>query len=209
MMALSPAQPVTALNVSRETEDMLLAFADLVVKWTARINLISVASVPTIWHRHIVDSTQLYALGPADWTHWGDLGSGGGFPAIPLAIVAKTARPEGHFTLVESDQRKAAFLRTAIREFGLHATVRDDRYETTMPLQADVLTARALGPLVQLLDAAHRHLAPTGRALFSKGRTAANEIEIARRTWTFDLLCHPSVTDPEGQILECERISRA
>ncbi|MFC6758343.1 16S rRNA (guanine(527)-N(7))-methyltransferase RsmG [Sulfitobacter porphyrae] len=114
------------LNVSRETTVLLTQFSELVERWTVRINLISKASVDGIWERHVADSAQLFELAP-EFEHWVDLGSGGGFPGIVIAIIAKEARPEARITLVESDLRKATFLRTAIRELGLNAKVIAER----------------------------------------------------------------------------------
>lgn len=195
------------LGVSRETEAQLAAFTALVARWTPRINLISPASLPEIDTRHILDSAQLLAFAPPHWSHWADLGSGGGFPGLVIAILARETQPVARITLVESDQRKATFLRTAIRELSLAAEVHAARAETIAPLAADVLTARALAPLPALLPLALRHLAPGGRALFPKGRRAADEIAEARRTWRFDLTSHPSRTDPEARILQIEGIA--
>ncbi len=192
--------------VSRETEAALAAFAALVRRWTPAINLVAPSTLPDLDHRHIADSAQLLPLAPTGWTHWADLGSGGGFPGIVIAILAR-GRSDAHVTLVESDQRKATFLRTAARELGLAVTVHAARAESLLPLNADVLTARALAPLSQLLPLAHRHLRPGGTALFPKGRRHAQETAEARQTWHFDLTEHPSQTDPEGRILQIERIA--
>jgi 16S rRNA (guanine527-N7)-methyltransferase len=198
---------LASVSVSRETVEALESFSLLVQKWTIRINLISAASVPDIWNRHIIDSAQLYPLGGAGWTHWVDLGAGGGFPAIVLGIIARQDRPDARLTLVESDQRKAAFLRTAVREFRINGAVMDGRAESLPPLGADVLSARALGPLDGLLSLAKRHLKPEGCAIFPKGRSYQAEIDAAREHWSFQADTVPSVTDPESQILRIERIS--
>jgi 16S rRNA (guanine527-N7)-methyltransferase len=202
-----PATPLADVGVSRETEAKLKAFADLVARWTPRINLVSVASLAEIEDRHILDSAQLLAYAPLGWSHWADLGSGGGFPGIVIAILAAETAPAARITLVESDQRKATFLRTAIRELGLTAQVQTARAETLAPLSADVVSARALAPLAQLLPLALRHLALGGRALFPKGRRAQDEITEARRDWRFGLTTHPSRTDPEARILQIEGIA--
>ncbi len=196
-------------DVSRETEGRLTAFAALVAQWTPHINLIAASTLPEIGPRHIADSAQLAGLAPPGWTHWADLGSGGGFPGIVIAILAAQTAPSARVTLVESDQRKAAFLRTAIRTLGLTATVHCARAEALPPLAADVLSARALAPLPQLIPLALRHLAPTGTALFPKGRRAAEEIAAARASWRFTLLSHPSQTDPEARILHLNEIAHA
>jgi 16S rRNA (guanine527-N7)-methyltransferase len=194
-------------SVSRETEAQLAAFAALVTRWNPTINLIAASTLPDIETRHISDSAQLLPLAPPGWTHWADLGSGAGFPGIVIAILARDSLPDTRVTLVESDQRKATFLRTAIRTLDLRAQVLATRAEAAPPLQADVLSARALAPLAQLLPLAHRHLTPLGRALFPKGRRAASEIPDARHDWNFTLTEHTSQTDPEGRIFQIEGIT--
>lgn len=195
------------LDVSRETEHLLGMFAELVEKWTAKINLISKHSRKDIWARHILDSAQLYRFAPQHQQHWVDLGSGGGFPGIVISILAKDRLEALSVTLVESDQRKAAFLRTAARELGLSIRILTTRIDETPPLHADILSARALGPLSVLLGYADRHLSPTGAAIFPKGRTVPREIETARQKWRFDLAVSPSMTDPAAQILRIENIA--
>ena len=195
------------INVSRETEGALRAFAALVAKWTRKINLIAPASDAVIWDRHIRDSAQLYACAPQNFTHWADLGSGGGFPGLVMAIIAQEKQPAARFTLIESDQRKATFLRTAARELSLSTTVLAERIEAAAPQNADIVSARALAPLDGLLGLVARHLATDGTALLPKGRTAAEEIAKARADWSFVLEDRPSITDPEARILVMQRIA--
>jgi 16S rRNA (guanine527-N7)-methyltransferase len=194
-------------DVSRETDDLLDRFSALVARWTPRINLIAPSTLAQIGSRHIADSAQLLPLATPDWTHWADLGSGAGFPGIVIAILARHRSPSPRITLVESDQRKAAFLRAAVQDLGLSTRVQAERAETLAPLGADVLSARALAPLAGLLPLAQRHLALGGRALFPKGRRAEDEIATARTAWRFDLISHPSHTDPQARILQIEGIS--
>jgi 16S rRNA (guanine527-N7)-methyltransferase len=104
-------------------------------------------------------------------------------------------------TLVESDKRKAEFLRTVSRETGVAVTVLDSRIESLPALEADVISARALAPLPALCGYAERHLAPDGRALFLKGARAAEEVQSARMSWQFHLETLPSVTDPQSSVL--------
>ncbi len=203
------ADLATGGDVSRETSDKLARLAALVAQWTPRINLIAPATLPEIGTRHIADSAQLLALAPRGWTHWADLGSGAGFPGLVIAILTRDRRPSTRITLVDSDQRKAAFLRTAIRDLGLSARVIAARAEAIPPFAADVLSARALAPLPALLPLALRHLAPGGRALFPKGRRAGDEIAAARADWHFDLVTHPSLTDPQARILDIGGVAHA
>ena len=142
---------VAGVNVSRETKANLRKYADLLVKWNQKINLISASTVADLWSRHIVDSAQIYNLCPDAQGIWADFGSGGGFPGLVVAIIAKELNPDLKVVLVESDQRKATFLRTIIRETVLSATVKTERIETLMPIGADVVSARALAELSELL----------------------------------------------------------
>lgn len=199
---------VAGVNVSRETIASLELFAEHVLKWTSRINLISASTHSDIWDRHICDSVQLFQLVPARFSCWLDIGSGGGFPGIVAAIVGRQLAPDARFVLVESDQRKATFLRTAIRELELNAIIRADRIENLQSVQADIISARALGPLSLLLPYVDQHLHQDGRAIFHKGRQAPGEIALARQNWRFDLEERPSLTDPTGRLLLIQRISR-
>lgn len=200
-------QLLPGLDVSRETLDKLSAFEDLVRKWSARINLVSRADIPDLRARHTLDSAQLVLHAPARRAAWLDLGSGGGFPGLVVAILAADAGIAG-VTLVESDLRKATFLRTAIRELELPAVVAARRIEMLERTPHDVVSARALAPLPTLLDLAAPHVGPCGVALFPKGRSVETEIVEARRLWDFDLVRKPSITNPDAAILRVERISR-
>ena len=198
---------VAGLNVSRETMADLEAFAELVTKWTPKINLIAKGTVASIWERHIIDSVQLYRFAPSQYDKWVDIGSGGGFPGIIMAILGKRAQPDASFVLIESDQRKATFLRTAARELNLSTEVLAQRIENAAEQRADIVSARALTALSGLLPLSLRHLNQGGLALFHKGRQAQQEIADARRIWSFDLEDYPSITDPEARILAIRRIS--
>lgn len=199
---------MVAQDVSRETLDRLTRYHDLLLKWNRRINLVSRSTETEIWERHIWDSAQVYDLAPASG-HWMDIGSGGGFPGLVIAIIAMERNPERCVTLVESDQRKSAFLRTVIRELPLNAVVKVSRVEALLPAQTDVLSARALADLDSLLHFAERHLIKGGRALFMKGENWENEVEIARKRWSFTLDAHKSKTSPKAAILEIKELQRA
>ena len=199
---------VGGVNVSRETFEDLQQFADLVCKWTPKINLISPATIPELWERHIVDSAQIYRFAPESYKKWVDIGSGGGFPGIIMAIIAKTQQPDALFVLIESDQRKATFLRTAARELNLRVTVLAERIENAAAQGADVVSARALSTLSTLLPLIERHLNSDGQAILHKGKKAGEEIADARQNWRFDLEEFSSLTDLGGQILIVKGISR-
>lgn len=193
------------MDVSRETTATLDAFVALLIKWNPAINLVSRSTLSEVWLRHIVDSAQLATELPMAG-HWLDLGSGGGLPGIVLAIIAQEKAPEVRFTLVESDQRKATFLRQSIIQLKLAAKVECSRIESLLPQDADVISARALAPLAQLCAFAHRHLKPDGIALFPKGEAAEAEITLAREAWAFDLQAVPSMTNTGSQILKLKNI---
>ncbi|WP_241557915.1 16S rRNA (guanine(527)-N(7))-methyltransferase RsmG [Falsirhodobacter deserti] len=194
------------MDVSRETTDRLNRFSELALKWTRVINLISKTTEADIWKRHIEDSAQLYDLA-GEGAHWVDLGSGGGFPGIVIAIIALEKHPDRRFTLVESDRRKCAFLREATRLCNLKVDVISERIEAVAPLGGDILSARALAPLDHLLGFAARHRQGDGKAVFPKGVNYAEEIAEAARTWHFDPVIHPSITDPAGVIVEVRNFS--
>lgn len=197
------------LNVSRETLERLFAYCELVEKWNPAINLISKSGIPEIWDRHIIDSAQLFLQMPAQAGQWCDLGSGGGFPGIVLAILAKELRPATQMILVEADRRKSVFLAEAARLLDVDVKVKTQRIEDLKPQNADVLTARALAPLSDLCGYAYRHLKPEGVAIFPKGTAAQREIESAQKLWRFDYTVAQSHTDPAALVLTVRGIHRA
>jgi 16S rRNA (guanine527-N7)-methyltransferase len=196
-------------GVSRETLDRLEAFAALVRRWNPTVNLISRSSLEALWDRHIADSAQLFAFCPAGARHWADLGSGGGFPGLVIAVLAKEQRPDLRVTLVEADQRKATFLRQAAQSLEVPVAVHSARIESLPPLAADVISARALAPLDALLALAQPHLQPGGLVIFPKGARHAEEIDAARQAWIFDVETHPSVSQPDSAILIIRKYHRA
>lgn len=209
MIAEGRADALAALNVSRETAARLDTYAALLEKWNPAINLVAKSTLAELWRRHILDSAQLLALAPPGARLWADLGSGGGFPGLVVAILAADTAPDLRLTLVESDRRKAAFLETVLRETGISATVAAERIEDLAPLEADIVSARALAPLPALLGHAHRHLAPGGIALFPKGARHRGEIAESLERWRFSVQKHPSRTDPDAVILSIGDIERA
>ncbi len=195
-------------NVSRETMAAFDLYAALLEKWNPTINLVSAASLPSLWTRHFLDSAQLYEKVGLSSGLWVDLGSGGGFPGLICAILARERAPDLRFTLVESDSRKVVFLQTVAREIPLPIEILRKRIEDIPSLQADVLTARALAPLKVLLSYAEQHLKPGGRALFHKGASFRSEVEEALESWTFQSDEYPSSTDGAGIVLSLKDIRR-
>lgn len=198
---------IGALDVSRETIERLEAYSELLKKWNPKINLVSKSTLDEIWTRHIIDSVQLFDLVPRDAQNWADLGSGGGFPGLVVAILSKELAPDRKVTLVESDQRKCAFLRTVARETDCKVTVIADRIEQISPLKADVVSARALSNLSTLLGFAKHHLGAEGTCLFPKGATWEKEIEDARDSWRFDVEAIKSETSDTAVILRINEIT--
>lgn len=182
-------------------------FAALVQQWSPRINLVSRASLPHLWTRHILDSAQLYTCASGGAEHWLDLGSGAGFPGLVCAILATDQQPALRVTLVESDQRKCTFLRTVARDLGLDVTIHSSRIEALPPQHADIISARALAPLPALFRLAAPHAEAGTVFLFPKGARHHEEIAEARAHWRFTVEARPSITDPSARILICRDLS--
>lgn len=197
------------LDVSRETLERLEIFQELAVKWTQKINLVSKSSRQDIWTRHIEDSAQIWFYAPKNAQSWVDLGSGGGFPGVVVSILAKQLAPKMRVTLVESDQRKSVFLRTALRQADVDVSVLTKRIEEVPSLNADVLSARALADLSSLMTFSDRHMSRSGVGLFPKGKTWKKEVDQARDLWSFEYECFKSLTDENSVILKVQNISHA
>ncbi len=192
-------------GVSRETLDRLRTYEALLKSWQKAVNLVSPATLDEIWHRHFADSAQLFDFAPEGGKSWLDLGSGGGFPGLVLAIMLKERCPEARMTLVESDARKAAFLGEVARKTGLAVEIRAERSEK-VATQAnsqirDVITARALAPLSKLFGLALPFFSPQSVALFPKGREAEVEVAEAKKRFDFDCALAPSLTDAQARIV--------
>ncbi len=198
-----------SMAFSPEAEAKLRQFQALVEKWTPKINLVSRSAVPQLWDRHILDSARLCALDLPSARRWVDLGSGGGFPGLVVAILLADRQAGTDVILVESDARKAAFLREAARLLGLAVTVHVQRAEDLPPQGAEVVSARALASLEVLCGLAHRHLAPGGVCLFPKGEKADEEIAAARKSWRFDLEALPNPDHKGSALLVLRNLDRA
>jgi 16S rRNA (guanine527-N7)-methyltransferase len=195
-------------DVSRETFQRLIQFEDIFRTWNTTINLAAPSTLPELWSRHILDSVQLAALRPLTG-NWLDLGSGGGLPGAILAILAGQKR-EAMVHLVESKGKKAAFLQNIIGQTLAPGRVHAMRIEDAPGLikGVDVVTARALAPLKELVALAHPWLAEGAVGLFHKGRDFRQEIELARDVWDFDLIEHTSAIDANSVILEISNVSQ-
>jgi 16S rRNA (guanine527-N7)-methyltransferase len=184
-------------------DDRLRRFADLLLRWNATLNLIAARDAAVVWERHIADSLQLVPLMPDGVARCVDLGTGGGFPGLVLAIA--TGVP---FDLIESDRRKAAFLRTAVLETGAPATVHCCRIEDATVAPAGLVTARALAPLPRLLPLAARFLIDNGTCLFLKGAKVEDEVLAAERDWSMTVQRVPSTTSADGMVLRVTGLRR-
>ena len=196
------------LNVSRETEEALRQFSEDLLKWTRRINLIAPSTQEDVWRRHILDSAQIWSLRPQNTDTWCDIGSGGGLPALVLAILARGEGDLTNFTLIESDTRKCAFLTSMIAKFELQAKVVPKRIEEADPIGADVVSERALAPHPKLLELAVRHAKPGSLFLLQKGAQYKNEIDAARDSWHFDYECVQSQTHADAVVLRIKEVVR-
>lgn len=204
-----PAAFVRAFGVSRETVDRLKLYAQLLAKWQRTINLVAPKTLGEVWHRHFADSAQLLALVASERPlYWVDLGSGAGFPGLVIAVLL--AETDGNrVTLIESDARKAAFLREVVRATGvgsrLTVDIVSERIENpanqTRVGVADVVSARALAPLAKLLGLAQPMMVSRTVGLFLKGRELAQELVDAELLFAFDRQIVPSRTDASGQVL--------
>jgi 16S rRNA (guanine527-N7)-methyltransferase len=195
--------------VSRETLDRLDRFVATLLTWQQRINLIAPTTLRAVWTRHIADSLQLLPLAP-NTRVWLDLGSGGGFPGVVIACALAEA-PGARVHLVESNGKKAAFLREAIRVSGAPAIVHQARIEqmgTKLDVQVEIVTARALAPLNELLALAEPWMKRGAQALFPKGQDVGAELTEASKYWNIEAVLVPSKTDPQARIVSVGRADR-
>ncbi|HVZ54204.1 MAG TPA: 16S rRNA (guanine(527)-N(7))-methyltransferase RsmG [Pseudolabrys sp.] len=204
------ARALALTPVSRETLARLDRFVDLLVRWQSKTNLVASSTLPHLWTRHIADSLQLLEHAPKDARVWVDFGSGGGFPAIPIAC-ALAERPDATVHMVESNTKKAAFLREAVRATGVRAQVHAERiedYGESYGDNVDVVSARALAPLKTLCDQAFPLIARGAIGLFPKGQDVAAELTEAAKYWIIEASTEPSKTSREGCIVVVRGLKR-
>jgi len=201
-------------HVSRETMERLKTYEALLRRWQRVVNLVSPATLDRVWQRHFADSAQLFAFAgqPKQWL---DLGSGAGFPGLVIAILLAN-RDDVSVHLIESNARKCAFLAEVVRQTGasveIHATRIESLGSADTVLRPDIVSARALAPLEELLGLAMPFLqpdaegAPRARGLFLKGRGIEAELAAAKQAYSFDLVLHDSLSDAQGRIAEISRL---
>jgi 16S rRNA (guanine527-N7)-methyltransferase len=201
-LAEDRARALELTPVSRETSERLDRFVDLLLDWQRRVNLIAPSTEPVLWTRHIADSLQLLALAP-DARVWADFGTGAGFPGLVIACALADS-PGAMVHLVESNTKKIAFLREAVRSVGAPAVIYQFRaadFVRQAPAGIDVVTARALAPLPELLTAAYPLLKRGAVGLFPKGQGAAAELTEAAKCWRIQETLAVSRTDPKARII--------
>lgn len=193
------------MNVSRETFCRLKDYERLLGIWQKKLNLVSTPSLSEAWNRHFLDSYQLLSYLPSQPISLIDLGSGAGFPGLVLAIL----RPESlSVCLVESDFKKCVFLQNVSRETKTPVTILHSRIEALNTIEGDVITARGLSSLSQLLNYAFPLMKKNSIGLFLKGKEFEKEIEEAQKIWEFDIEIHQSLTDSTGRILKIEHLKK-
>jgi 16S rRNA (guanine527-N7)-methyltransferase len=196
-------------DVSRETVERLQIYVDLVLKWQPAQNLIAPSTIPDIWTRHVADSLQTKWSMP-EAKVWVDIGSGAGFPGVVTAIL-QADDPDGHVHMIESNQRKAAFLRTALRETGSKGTVHAGRIESVAKEWShgavDAVSGRALAALELLLKLSEPFTKAGASCVFHKGQDFQREVNEASHAWTFDLVEKNSLIDPMSRMLLLSNIT--
>ena len=191
------------VNVSRETCDKLVAYHDLLLKWQARVNLVSPNSIAEVWTRHFLDSVQLLNHLPSLDIKLLDIGSGAGFPGMVLAVCGVR---EVH--LAESDQKKITFLKEVARVTETNIICHASRVEAITPSMYNVITSRACSALTTLCEYSVPNVSHETLCLFPKGRNYSKEVEDAKLHWSFQLEVAASVSDPEGVLLTLSQLTR-
>jgi 16S rRNA (guanine527-N7)-methyltransferase len=191
------AAVIATLGLDATTVARLDTYAALLVKWQAGLNLVGPKTLPDLWQRHVLDSGQLHRHLPRGTNTLVDMGSGAGFPGLVLAIMGVP-----RVTLIEADRRKAVFLREVARRVEVDVEVRAERLEATAKTIVDVVTARALAPLPDLLAWSVGFVGPNTTCLFLKGGNVEHELTEAAAGWMMTMKRYPSLTHPEGTVLE-------
>ncbi len=191
-------------SAPREAVEKLERYAALLVEWSAKFNLVAPSTLPHIWSRHFLDSAQLYPLVPKrDGLLLADLGSGAGFPGLVLSVMGVE-----NVHLIESTGKKADFLRAVIGELGLDTVVHQQRFEDMVEFRADIITARALASLKELLPMIMPMLRRESLCLFLKGQNVDVELTEAQKCWMFEFEKTQSLSDPSGTVLTVRNLKK-
>ncbi|MBL6641582.1 MAG: 16S rRNA (guanine(527)-N(7))-methyltransferase RsmG [PS1 clade bacterium] len=224
---MTPEQFAETYDVSRETLTKLMAYQALLGKWQKSVNLVGPNTLAHFWQRHAADSAQIMRYAPSTSTTpnaapkaapnatmtWLDLGSGGGLPGLVLAIMLAEKNPAAHMHFIESDRKKAGFLRAVIADTGLTATVHHARIEAVAAAKPpalaaiDVITARALAPLPDLLGLLAPFCNSSTVALVHKGRNWQEELTAIEQYWKLNVTAQLSDTDAAARILEISAVT--
>ncbi|QXT40004.1 16S rRNA (guanine(527)-N(7))-methyltransferase RsmG [Gymnodinialimonas ceratoperidinii] len=188
-------------RVSRETMDRLQLLHTQLLRWQNTVNLVAPSTLGVAWSRHFVDSAQLYRLAAPQTARWLDFGSGGGFPGLVIAAIGVGENPDFKMTLVESDVRKCGFMREAARLMNLKVNILTRRIADIPPQKTDVISARALSNLKNLMDFAKPHLNQSTCLLFPKGSSYQTELDEISEDWQSKAEVIPSLTDPDAVVL--------
>lgn len=181
-------------GASREAIAKLERYAEMLAEWSQKFNLIAPSTLPHIWSRHFLDSAQLLPL--VKGSNLADMGAGAGFPGMVLSILGVS---DVH--LIESTGKKANFLRAVASDLGLNITIHQNRAEDIKDMRFDVITARALAPLKDLLSLSANLLRKEGYCVFLKGQKSDVELTDAKKYWMFDCEIKQSISDPSGSVL--------
>lgn len=189
--------------VSRETLEKLETHLAMLVKWQKAVNLVGKSTLEDPWRRHVWDCFQLTELFPSGARTIVDLGSGAGFPALVLAAT-------GWYTVhaVEADERKCVFMQEVARAARIDIKIHNARIEDMQAFPADVITARALGPLSALFDYVEPLVSGGGVCFFPKGVRVQEELDVVTPHWSFECIQHPSKAEKDAVILEIAKLKR-
>ena len=210
MTQMTPDEMAAKLlfHVKHEAVDDLMHFYTVLAAQNEVMNLVGPATLPDYWSRHVLDSAQLLDRAPSART-WADLGAGAGFPVLVLAILLKhTEGPAPKVYLVESLAKRCRFLQTVVDDLTLPASVINDRAENVR-VKVDVVTARAVAPMMKLLGFAEPYMKAGAEAWFLKGENVESELKEAGKTWRFDVEQTESISDPRGRVVHIRRLRRA
>jgi len=208
LIPLTPEGFQELTGVPDEALRRLQAYVGLLEKWQVKINLVGRDSLHDVWRRHILDSAQLGPLLAPDAKIIADIGSGAGFPGLVLAILSGPTKSNTEFHLIESNEKKCAFLREVNRTTGAGAIIHHSRAEKLSGFSADVVISRAVAPLDELLEYANPLLENDGQCLFLKGKKWREELTQAQKKWIINESTIQSLSDSSGMILKLEAIAR-
>jgi len=202
-------QELQQYNVSRETQQKLTMFVDLLKEWNAKMNLVSKNSLEDVWVRHVLDSLQLIKYIPENAKSLLDIGSGAGFPALVLAIVMQEKIPSAKWQLVESIAKKTVYLNDVKNRLGLNnVQIINSRVENLQVKNVDVITARAVAALDVLCGYAYAMMTKNTKMLFLKGCSYEQEVVAAKQKWYFDLKVHKNQYSEDGVLLEINNLRK-